>query len=173
MTLPVECRDRFIESLTETGNVCRSAEAAGVSRLTAYRWRDGDPDFARAWDLALEVARQGLRERVVETAAAVGLGRWAPVLDPITGEPLLDDDFEPLLRLEVGHVDARVLMKWMDKTLSDSPTRIEQRTALLGASAGGTVEVVFVESEDGRPRHPLGPPETEAEDAEFEEVGEG
>lgn len=137
---------------------------------SAYRWRDGDPDFARAWDLALEVARQGLRERVAETAAAVGLGRWAPALDPLTGEPLLDDNFEPVTRLEVGHVDARVLMKWMDKTLSDSPTRIEQRTALSGsrALAGGTVEVVFVEAEDGRPKYPLGRPE----DADFEEVGE-
>ena len=38
MTLPVACRDRFIESLTETGNVSRSAEAVGVNRLTAYRW---------------------------------------------------------------------------------------------------------------------------------------
>jgi hypothetical protein len=72
MTLPATYRDKFIESLTETGNVCRSAEAAGVNRLAAYRWRDGDPDFARAWDLALEVSRQGLRERVVETAAALG-----------------------------------------------------------------------------------------------------
>jgi hypothetical protein len=64
MTLPVACRDRFVESLMETGNVSRSALAAGVNRLTAYRWRDGDPEFALAWDLALEVARQGLRERV-------------------------------------------------------------------------------------------------------------
>jgi hypothetical protein len=104
---------------------------------------------------------------VVETAAALGLGRWTPAVDPLTGEPLLDDDFEPAMHLEVGDVDARVLMKWMDKTLSDSPTRIEQRTALSGDPGGRTVEIVFVGAEDGRPRHPLGPPE----DADFEEVG--
>ena len=125
MTLPARYRDEFIERLMETGNVSRSAAALGVNRLTAYRWRDDDPGFACAWDLALEVARQGLRERVVETAAALGLGRWAPVLDPATGAPELDDDFEPVTRFETVHVDARVLMKWMDKTLSDSPTRID------------------------------------------------
>lgn len=125
MTLPARYRDEFIESLMETGNVSRSAAALGVNRLTAYRWRDDNRGFARAWDLALEVARQGLRERVVETATALGLGRWAPVLDPATGRPELDEDFEPVARFETEHVDARVLMKWMDKALSDSPTRVD------------------------------------------------
>ena len=125
MTLPARYRDEFIERLMETGNVSRSAAALGVNRLTAYRWRDDDRGFARAWDLALEVARQGLRERVVETATALGLGRWAPVLDPATGAPELDEDFEPVTRFETEHVDARVLMKWMDKALSDSPTRVD------------------------------------------------
>lgn len=125
MTLPARYRDEFIERLMETGNVSRSAAALGVNRLTAYRWRGGDPAFASAWDLALEAARGVLRERVVETATALGLGRWAPVLDPATGAPELDDDFEPVARFETGHVDARVLMKWMDKALSDSPTRID------------------------------------------------
>ncbi len=167
MTLPVAYREKFIDSLMETGNVCRSAGAAGVNRLTAYRWREDDPEFAHAWDLALEVARHGLRERVVDTAAEMGLGRRVPLLDG-EGNAVLDDDFEPVTRLEVAHVDARVLMKWMDKTLSDSPHRVEQRTTLSGGRPGGALEIVFVEAEDGRPRHPLGPP---AEDAEFEEVG--
>ncbi len=125
MTLPARYRDEFIERLMGTGNVSRSAAALGVNRLTAYRWRDDDPGFAHAWDLALEVARQGLRERVVETATALGLGEWAPVLDPATGAPELDGDFEPVTRFETEHVDVRVLMKWMDKALSDSPTRID------------------------------------------------
>ena len=125
MTLPARCRDDFLDLLMETGNVSRSAAALGVNRLTAYRWRGDDPGFAQAWDLALEAARQGLRERVVETATALGLGRWAPVLDPATGAPELDDDFEPVTRFETAHVDARVLMKWMDKALSDSPTRVD------------------------------------------------
>ena len=63
-----------------------------------------------------------------------GLGEWVPVLDPLTGEPELDDDFEPVMCLEVGHVDARILMKWMDKTLSDSPTRVDQRTRVEHAA---------------------------------------
>jgi hypothetical protein len=39
---------------TSGGNVSRSAEAAGVSRLRAYQWRYEDPEFAIAWDDQLE-----------------------------------------------------------------------------------------------------------------------
>jgi len=114
--LPARIRDGFIDALAETGNVSAAARTLGINRMTAYRWR-GDPDFAQRWDLALDVARQGIRERVVETACAMGVGRWVLARDPITEEIILDDDFEPVLRFETGHVDARVLMKMMDKLM--------------------------------------------------------
>jgi len=36
---------RFIETLSVQGTVYHSAQAAGISRQTAYRWRQDDPDF--------------------------------------------------------------------------------------------------------------------------------
>ncbi len=131
MTLPAQYRDEFIERLMETGNVSQTARALGVNRLTVYRWRKEDPEFERAWELALEVSRQNLHERVVETACAMGVGRWVPALDPITGDPELDDDFEPVMRLETGNVDARVLMKLMDKTMRDEVRTVDQRTLVI------------------------------------------
>lgn len=130
--LPTRYRDDLIQELMEHGNVSRACARLGIDRLTAYQWRWADGDLSRAWDAALEVARQGLRERVVETACAMGVGRWAPVLDPLTGEPELDEDFEPVTRFETGHVDARVLMKLMDKTIHGEVQRVDQRTALAG-----------------------------------------
>lgn len=129
--LPATVRDEFIGLLMDTGNVSASARTLGINRMTAYGWR-AEPEFARRWDVALDVARQGLRERVVETAEHLGVGRWAPALDPDTGEPLLDDDFEPLMRFETGHIDARVLMKLMDKTMRDEVQRVDQRTLVAG-----------------------------------------
>ena len=53
-------RDRqkktFIETLEAQGTVLHAAKAAGVSRWTAYRWRQEDLDFADQWDEALENA---------------------------------------------------------------------------------------------------------------------
>jgi hypothetical protein len=102
--------------LIDGGNVSDATRRLGINRMTAYGWRS-DPAFADRWDVALDIARQGLREQVVETACAMGVGRWVPLLDPTTDEVVLDDEFEPVMRFETGHVDARVLMKMMDKVM--------------------------------------------------------
>lgn len=47
---------RFIETLGAQGTVLHAAKAAGISRWTAYRWRQEDLDFADQWDEALENA---------------------------------------------------------------------------------------------------------------------
>lgn len=153
--LPATVKDGFIDSLMETGNVSAAARKLGINRMTAYGWRD-DPDFASRWELALDVARQGLREQVVETACAMGVGKWVPAIDPITEDAVLDDDFEPVMRFETGHVDARVLMKMMDKTMRSED------------GGGASIQV-------NNHVH-ASPPETprlvtpDAVDAEFEEV---
>ena len=157
--LPATVRDGFIELLMETGNVSGVARRLGINRMTAYGGRD-DPAFATRWDVALDVARQGLRERVVETAEHLGVGEWVPALDPITGEPELDDDFEPVMRFETRHIDARVLMKLMDKTMK-------------GVDDGGPRAVAEVNVNVNQPLPPkprLVTPPPITVDAEFEEV---
>ena len=49
-------KKRFIETLEAQGTVLYAAKAAGISRWTAYRWRQEDPDFDSRWDEALENA---------------------------------------------------------------------------------------------------------------------
>ncbi len=158
--LPTAVKDEFIVLLMETGNVSKAARRLGINRMTAYSWRD-DPEFADRWDAALDAARDGLRERVVETACALGIGEWVPVIDPITGEPELDDNLEPVMRFNTQNVDARVLMKLMDKTMRDEIRRVDQRTAVTSWSEHEVKVVCYS-------------PEGEVIDAEFEEAdGDG
>lgn len=49
-------KKRFIETLAAQGTVSHAAQAAGVSRNTAYRWRRDDLEFAEAWDEAHDKA---------------------------------------------------------------------------------------------------------------------
>jgi hypothetical protein len=49
-------KKRFIEALAAQGTVFHAAQAAGVSRNTAYRWRRDDLEFAFRWDEAHEQA---------------------------------------------------------------------------------------------------------------------
>lgn len=168
--LPVAVRDTFIDLLMETGNVSSAARRLGINRMTAYGWRR-DPNYADRWETALELARQGIQESVAETAYALGLGRWVPAVDSLTGGPGLDDDFEPLMRFETEAVDVRVLMKLMDKTMQNEVQRVDQYTEIGGflehvPREGGNV--VFYDVDGHRVDRANGG--ELVEDAEFEEV---
>lgn len=45
---------RFLEALRRGMSVTAAAQAIGVGRRTVYDWREADPDFASAWDEAVE-----------------------------------------------------------------------------------------------------------------------
>jgi len=49
-------KKKFIAALTSHGTVFHAAQAAGISRQTAYRWQREDPEFADQWDEAHEQA---------------------------------------------------------------------------------------------------------------------
>jgi len=47
-------REKFLRAIAEGGTVGEAVKAAGVSRATVYRWRNGDPGFCHAWQDAWE-----------------------------------------------------------------------------------------------------------------------
>lgn len=144
MTLPANISDLFLERVAETGNVSKACAELGLVRMTMYERRYRDPDFAQQWDAALEIARGGLRERVVETACELGLGKAVPLVNA-DGHQVFDDDFEPVMRLDTSEVDARVLMKLMDKTMRDEARTLDQRLLVADKSEQdhfGEVELI-------------------------------
>jgi hypothetical protein len=52
--------DTFLKALSRCPNVSAAAEAAGISRQYAYRIRDEDPDFAAAWQDAVDQSTDSL-----------------------------------------------------------------------------------------------------------------
>jgi phage terminase small subunit len=60
-------KKRFIDALTAQGTVFHAAQAAGVSRWTAYRWRH-DPEFASLWDVAIENAVDAVESVIYQQA---------------------------------------------------------------------------------------------------------
>ena len=61
-------RGRFLRVFARAANVAAAARAAGIDRRTAYRWRDGDPNFARRWKAAEVRAAERLRDEAMERA---------------------------------------------------------------------------------------------------------
>lgn len=49
-------KKKFIETLEAQSTVLHAAKAAGISRWTAYRWRQEDLEFSEQWDEAIENA---------------------------------------------------------------------------------------------------------------------
>lgn len=58
----------FIKQLAVNGNVRNACEKSGVARQTAYDRKDKDPEFARAWQEAVEMACDTLEEAAFNRA---------------------------------------------------------------------------------------------------------
>lgn len=56
-------RGRFLWALVRTGRTATACRHAGVSRTTAYRYRNCDPEFAELWRKAEEAAARGLEAK--------------------------------------------------------------------------------------------------------------
>ena len=54
----------FCEGLAEYGCVTSACEAAGVSKVTAYRWKKKWPGFAQRWEQALDASNAALRREI-------------------------------------------------------------------------------------------------------------
>ncbi len=84
-------RKRFLEALSETGNVTAAVQIGGTSPTRVYELRKADSSFAAAWEEAEEIAADGLeseaRRRAVE-------GVQEPLVS--AGKLVRDDDGRPL-----------------------------------------------------------------------------
>jgi hypothetical protein len=68
VTLEKKWRARFLDKLAESGSVTRAAKYARISRMTAYRERADDPEFAAAWDVAKERGVDALEDEAIDRA---------------------------------------------------------------------------------------------------------
>jgi len=68
--------NRFLKALAEGGSVSSAAASVGISRITAYNLRSRNPEFARLWDEAIEVAT----DRLEDVARHVATTGW---LEPV------------------------------------------------------------------------------------------
>lgn len=121
---PPGAKEAFLDRLMETGNVLVACAQLRLPRPNVYYWRARDDAFRVAWEVALEAFNDQLSAEVVETARALGVGAWRPAVND-EGNPVLDADFEPVMVLDVSHVDARILSKLIDKRVRsvDAPAQ--------------------------------------------------
>jgi len=52
----------FLDALAEYGSVRHACDKAGIARVTAYRHREYEPDFAEAWERAAAIGARALED---------------------------------------------------------------------------------------------------------------
>jgi hypothetical protein len=84
-------RDVFLDALGNGLSATGAASAAGVGRRTVYDWRKADPEFAQAWNLAVESGTDLLEDVAWQRAVK---GNAEPVVS--MGKVVYGKDGEPL-----------------------------------------------------------------------------
>lgn len=99
--LPVR-KEMFLKAYADCGVVTVACMRAGISRSSYYEWRQEDEAFDigcdDAKDASIDLAEHELRNRGVHGVEEPVLFKGEPIWrrDPVTGEILLDDDFDPI-----------------------------------------------------------------------------
>lgn len=149
--LTLRRREKFLARLREGFSILAACEASGLNRRVAYRHRETDPEFASAWDEALEEGTDRLedeaRRRAVDGVekVVVSAGAIVEILDPETGckSPLMVTTYSD--RLLVKLLEARrpakfrsgvqVNMEADDAAEVLAILQAARKRALLGAGA--------------------------------------
>src|SRR5678815_3420267 len=95
-------KKRFIAALTAQGTVYHAAQAAGVSRQTAYRWQREDPAFAEQWEEARENAVDVVESAIYQQA--VGGNTLAAIFYLKAHRPIYRDR----LNIDIAQVQSEI-----------------------------------------------------------------
>lgn len=75
---PFDWKPPFLESLRNVPIIRHACEAVGINRVTAWRAREADEEFAKAWDDAIE---EGIDRAEQEAFRRAVVGFEEPVID--------------------------------------------------------------------------------------------
>lgn len=144
---PPRWEKAFLASLSKLGNVRLACEASEIDRRTAYNRRGADPDFAKAWDDALDQAADLLEEearrRAYEGVRRYKFDRGRPIMVSVVGDDGLavkDKDGNLELVPYVEHEYSDTLLIFLLKGIR--PEKYRERGALeLTGPNGGPIAV--------------------------------
>jgi hypothetical protein len=116
-------KELVVECYKTEPSLSAAARAAGVLPVTARQWKLFDPEFAEK----LSDAREEYRDRLRELAEQRATGFMRPVMykgevqyvrNPVDGTLVLDENFEPIVQMEMVHSD-RILERLMEANLPE------------------------------------------------------
>lgn len=127
---PEKRKELFLEYLRERPNVTKAARWAGWTRQNVYILRDNDPEFAKAWDAALEEsielcegemhrrAFDGTLKPVYQSGVKVGsIREYSDTLAIFLMKAHRPEKYRETTRTEITGKDGKaIIVKWDDET---------------------------------------------------------
>lgn len=140
----------FLESLGLIPDVTSACNGAGVARTTAYKMRDSDPEFAAAWDEALDLARD-LVQRVAHQWVTTGVPVKQRKTRTVTKTDEKGKTIETTTTVETSESSERsaALMQFWLKAHYPDKYRFAERVESTGAD-GGPIRVEAVSAIDAQ-----------------------
>lgn len=68
-----ETINKFLEELEKYGNVYRAASKVGISRSTAYRWCEEDPEFKKKFNSKVRLGRENSTDLVENSLVSLAV----------------------------------------------------------------------------------------------------
>lgn len=126
----------FLQSLSSLPDVSAACRISGISRGSAYRLRETDADFARAWNDALDLARDAVERRAYQWIMT-GVPVKKTVKKTVTknGKVLSEET----TTTESAETNATLMIFWL-KAWNPDRYRWSERAELTGAD-GGAIKI--------------------------------
>lgn len=133
----------FLASLSSLPDVSAACRIAGIGRKQVYRVRDADPDFDRAWNDALDLARDAVERRAYQWIMT-----GVPVKKTVTKKKMKGGVVveEETTTTESAETNATLMIFWLKAHFPDR-YRWSERAELTGAE-GGPIRVEGLDSID-------------------------
>lgn len=116
---------RFLSALVAGKSPAFAAKLVGTDELGIMLARCASVEFNDLYQMVLLAKRDNaLVETLDKARAASGSVQMVPVLNPDSGEPLLDENFEPIVAPRLVNANGTILAKLLDRLVeaADRPT---------------------------------------------------
>ena len=116
---------RFLSALIDGKSPSAAAKMVGSDELGIMLARCASAEFNDLYQLLMLAKRDNaLVETLDKARAASGTVQMVPVLNPDSGEPLLDENFEPIVAPRLVNASGPILAKLLDRLVeaADRPT---------------------------------------------------
>ncbi len=116
---------RFLSALVDGKSPAVAAKMVGSNELGIMLARCASVEFNDLYQMVLLAKRDNaLVETLDKARAASGSVQMVPVLNPDSGEPLLDENFEPIVAPRLVNANGTILAKLLDRLVeaADKPT---------------------------------------------------